>query len=128
MDSKKNPHQSLFITYVSFHGAVSTAEKLNGLFVISGLRGDILTAKSSSSGSGSSFLSMKPEVIASNELMRVLGRETFRRELSWTGMGGEICVIPRWKGRGAVPWNAEKEDTARSPTSGERGLLIGRLP
>ena len=44
-----------------------------------------------------------------------------------TGAGGAICVIPRWKGRGAVPWKAENEDTATSPKSGERGLLEGRL-
>jgi hypothetical protein len=59
------------------HGTVSFVEKLKGLFVISGLRGLILTAKSSSSVSVSSFVGNWPLVIASRELIRLFWRASF---------------------------------------------------
>lgn len=100
------------------HGAVSLEVKLKGLFVISGLRGLILIAKSPSSVSLSFLFGACPPATASSELIRLLPRESFCLATRWPG---GFCGIARCCGRDDPPWKSENDDTATSPMSGERG-------
>jgi hypothetical protein len=93
------------------HGAVCGDVKLNGLFVISGLRGLIFTANSPSSVSVSS-LTTCPPAIASIELILLVFRECPFTEI----LG---CLED-------PPWNCEKDETAISPRSGDIGWELSK--
>lgn len=105
------------------------AEKLKGLLVISGLRGLSLTANSSSS---SSLLA----VAAAPDTAVVVGLLLLTASSSSREAIRLLAAFPlpfcRWSGGfwatarrgGAAPWKREKDETATSPVSGDRGWLL----